>query len=143
MKESSGLRIIKIVAVVQFLGGAACFAGGVRLYFLRDKLISDGILTGSQISKLTIYIWASCLISFLLAYGAYNLREWSRKLLLAFIIFGWLNSLVHLSPDISSFVTPYLPGHMPVEVFKMALLAVADGFLVFFFTRPKIKKLYV
>lgn len=140
MEEKTILRITRIVAVVQFLGGSGCLAGGIALYSMQNKLITDGLLTNSQIDKLTVYIWLSCLISFLLTYGLYNLREWSRKLLLLFIAFGWVNALIPLCPELSSFVTPYLPSYLPTEVYKKALLAVIDGFLIFFFTRFKIKK---
>jgi len=135
-------RIIKIVALVQILGGASCFAGGVRLHYIKNKLIADYILTNSQVGGLAVYIWASCLISFLLAYGLYNLKEWSRILLLAFISFGLLNALVHLVPEISSFVTPYLPNRMLVEFLKTTLLVSVDIMLFVFFTRPKIINLF-
>jgi len=142
MREKILTRIIKITAFVQILGGISCFAGGVRLHYIGNKLITDYMLTNFQLSRLTIYVWISCVISFLLAYGLYNLKEWSRKLLLALISFGLLNALIHLSPELSSIVTPYLPNHRAVELLKTTLLLSVDIILVVFFTRPKIKKLF-
>lgn len=135
-------RIVKIIALVQVLGGLSCFAGGLRLHYIKNKLIADYILTNSEVSRLMVYIWASCVVSFLLAYGLYNLKEWSRKLLLVFISFGLLNALIHLSPEITSIVTPYLPGHKTVELLKTTLLVSVDIALVVFFTRPEIRKLF-
>lgn len=132
MKEGISLKIIKIVAIIQVLAGISCLVGG----------ISYSMLTHSRLDRLTIYIWISCLISFLLAYGLYNLREWSRKSLLLFIVFGWVNQFLHLSPNLSSFVTPHLPNPILAETIKVTLLGIIDAFLIFFFTRPNIKKLF-
>jgi len=135
-------KLVKIVVVAEILGGVACFLGGIRLQQTTDKLIKDGILTVSNINKLTIYIWLSCLISFLLAYGLYNLRHWARKLLLIFAAFGVLNVLIQVTPNISSFIVPYLPNPSgrQVESLKTLIFIAMDCLLVIFFINPKVKK---
>lgn len=141
MNQKSILRIIKFFGGLEILGGISCFLGAIALYNMQTAIINDDVLTNYQLNRLTIYIWLSCAISFMLAFGLFNLHEWSRKLLLAFAAFGLFNMAVRVFPNISSFITPYLPSikNISLESIKTFIFATLDCFIIYFFTRPKVK----
>jgi hypothetical protein len=145
MQKKTILRLIKVIIALEIIGGVSCFAGGLALHDLKDKIIKEGVLTYNQFARLGIYIWFSCILSFILAYGLYNLRKWSVKLILLFAIFGLLNEIVRVFPNISTSFTPYLPAVIIpyAENIKKILLISVDILIIYFFTRSRVREVFI
>lgn len=145
MKAYHILRIVRIIAMLELLGGIACFLGALAIQSnFSVKLIHDGLLTPASLERLRIYIWISTAISVLLAYGLLHFKNWARNTLIIFAVFGLVNVKSLFSPTIFTAFIPFLPAGLKtsLEMTKAFLFISMDFFLIYFFTRKDVRQLF-